>query len=65
MRVGSGYLFNESTITFGAMVEDHPISAKDMSRLHQLGPKVLPGVFLGLRIKRGRNLERRHHGRRQ
>ena len=31
----------------GAMVEYHPISAKDQSRLHQFGPKVLPGVFLG------------------
>ena len=29
------------------MVECHPISAKDISRLHQLGPKVLPGRFLG------------------
>ena len=32
---------------FGAMVEDHPISVKDLSRLYQFGPKVLPGVFLG------------------
>ena len=32
---------------FGAMVEYHPISAKDPSRLHQFGPKVLPGIFLG------------------
>ena len=31
----------------GAMVEYHPISAKDLSRLHQFGPKVLPGIFLG------------------
>ena len=29
------------------MVEYHPISAKDLSRLHQFGAKVLPGVFLG------------------
>ena len=29
------------------MVEYHPISAKDISRLHQFGPKVLPGIFLG------------------
>ena len=34
-------------IPFGAMVEYHPFSAKDLSRRHQLGPKVLPGVFLG------------------
>ena len=32
---------------FGAMVDCHPISAKDISRLHQFGPKVLPGIFLG------------------
>ena len=29
------------------MVENHPISAKDLSRLHQFGSKVLPGKFLG------------------
>ena len=29
------------------MVENHTISAKDQSRLHQFGPKVLPGIFLG------------------
>ena len=34
-------------IPFGAMVEYHPISARDSSRLHQFGPKVLPGFFLG------------------
>ena len=28
------------------MVEYHPVSAKDMSRLHQSGPQVLPGIFL-------------------
>ena len=32
---------------FGAMVEYHPISAKDQSRLHQFGSKVLPGAFHG------------------
>ena len=34
-------------IPFGAMVENHPISAKDQSRLHHSGKKVLPGIFLG------------------
>ena len=34
-------------IPFGAMVEYHPIYAKDHSRLHQFGKKVLPGIFLG------------------
>ena len=32
-------------IPFGSMVEYHPISAKDQARLHQLGKKVLPGIF--------------------
>ena len=50
---------NGPVILFGAMVEYHPISAKDLSRLHQLGPKVLPGFFV-----RGWHLERRHNGRR-
>ena len=31
----------------GPKVEYHPISAKDLSRLHQFGPKVLPGFFVG------------------
>ena len=42
-----GIPFNGPVIPFGAMVEDHQISAKYISRLHQFGPKVLPGVFLG------------------
>ena len=29
------------------MVEYHLISAEDLSRLHQFGPKVLPGIFFG------------------
>ena len=38
--------FNGPVIPFGAMVEDHPISAKDLTRLHQFGAKVLPGICL-------------------
>ena len=34
-------------IPFGAMIEYHPISARDLSRLHQFGNQVLPGIFLG------------------
>ena len=34
-------------IPFGSMIEYHPISAKDQSRIHQFGKKVLPGIFLG------------------
>ena len=52
--------FKGPIIPFGAMVEYHPISAKDRSRLHQVGPKVLPGIFLGYVW----NLERRHYDRR-
>ena len=39
-----GMPFNGPVIPFGAMVEYHPISAKDLSQLHQFGPKVLPGI---------------------
>ena len=41
-----GVRFKGPVIPFGAMVEYHLISAKDLSRLHQFGPKVLPGFFL-------------------
>ena len=34
-------------IPFGSVVEYHPITAKDQSRMHQFGKKVLPGFFLG------------------
>ena len=42
-----GIPFNGPVTPFGAMVEYHPISAKDQSRLHRFGPEVLPGIFLG------------------
>ena len=58
-----GIPFNGPVIPFGAMVEWHPISAKDISRPHQFGPKVLPGIFFGYVLYAG-NLERRHHYRR-
>ena len=35
------------------MVEYHPISAKDQSRLHQFGSKVLLGIFLGYALYAG------------
>ena len=59
-----GMPLNGPVIPFGAMVEYHPISAKDYSRLHQFGAKVLPGKFLSCALYAGRNLERRHFGRR-
>ena len=34
-------------IPFGSLVEYHPFTAKDQSRIHQFGKKVLPGLFLG------------------
>ena len=40
-----GMPFNGPVIPFGAIVERQPISAKDTSRLHQFGPKVLPVIF--------------------
>ena len=49
-----GEPFKGSVILFGAMVEYHPISAKDLSRLHQFGPQVLSGVFLGYALHAGR-----------
>ena len=34
-------------------VEYYPISAKDQSRIHQFGKKVLPGLFLGYALYAG------------
>ena len=42
-----GKPFEGPIIPFGSLVEYYPISAKDLSRLHQFGSKVLPGLFLG------------------
>ena len=41
-------------IPFGSLVEYYPISAKDQSRIHQFGEKVLPGLFLGYASHAGR-----------
>ena len=38
---------------FGSLVEYYPITAKDQSRIHQFGKKVLPGLFLGYASVRG------------
>ena len=40
-------------IPFGSLVEYHPITAKDQSRIHQFAKKVLPGVFLGYALYAG------------
>ena len=49
-----GKPFKEPVITFGSLVEYHPITAKDQSRIHQFGKKVLPGLFLGYDLYAGR-----------
>ena len=48
-----GQPFKGPIIPFGSLVEYHPITAKDQSRIHQFGKKVLPGLFLRIRIVRG------------
>ena len=40
-------------IPFGSLVEYHPKIAKDQSRIHQFGKKVLPGLFLGYALYAG------------
>ena len=41
-----GKPFKGPIIPFGSLVEYYPVSAKDQSRIHQFGKKVLPGLFL-------------------
>ena len=40
-------------IPFGSLVEYHPITAKDQSKIHQFGKKVLTGLFLGYALYAG------------
>ena len=42
-----GQPFKGPMIPFGSLVEYHPFTAKDQSRIHQFGKKVLLGLFLG------------------
>ena len=42
-----GQPFKGPIIPFGSLVEYHPVTAKDQSRIHQFGKKVLPGLFFG------------------
>ena len=49
-----GEPFKGPIIPFGAMVEYHPTSARDQSRLHQFGKKVVPVIFLGNALIAGR-----------
>ena len=50
-RVGKP--FNGPVIPFCSLVEYYPISAKDQSKIHQFGKKVLPGLFLGYALYAG------------
>ena len=52
-----GEPFKGPIFPFGSLVEYYTISAKDQSRIHQLGKKVLPGLFLGYAFALGGNLE--------
>ena len=49
----SGQPLEGLIIPFGSLVEYHPITAKDQSRIHQFGKKVLPGLFLGYALYAG------------
>ena len=48
-----GQPFKGPIIPFGSLVEYHPVTAKDQSRIHQFGKKVLPGLFLGYALYAG------------
>ena len=48
-----GQPFEGPIIPFGSSVEYHPITAKEQSRIHQFGKKVLPGLFLGYALYAG------------
>ena len=53
-----GKPFKGASIPFGSLVEYHPITAKDQSRIHQFGKKVLPGLFLGYALYAGSQVAR-------
>ena len=48
-----GKPFKRTYCPFGSLVEYHLITAKDQSRIHQFGKKVLPGLFLGYALYAG------------
>ena len=48
-----GKPFKGPIIPFGSLVEYYAIFAKDQSRIHQFGKKVLPGLFLGYALYAG------------
>ena len=46
-----------SHLKFGSLVEYSSIFAKDQSRIHRFGQKVLPGLFFGYALYAGGILE--------
>ena len=48
-----GQPFKGPIIPFGSLVEYHPVTAKDQSRIHQFGKKVFRGLFLGYALYAG------------
>ena len=52
-----GQPFKGPIVPFGSLVEYHPITAKDQSRIHQFGKKVLLGLFLEYALYAGGILE--------
>ena len=48
-----GQPFQGPVIPFGSLVEYHATTAKDQSRIHQVGNIVLPGLFLGYALYAG------------
>ena len=48
-----GHPFKGPVIPFDSLAEYHPMTAKDQSRIHQFGKKVLPGLFLGYALYAG------------
>ena len=49
-----GQPFQGPIIPLGSLVEYHPVTAKDQSRIHQFGKKVLLGLFLGYALYAGK-----------
>ena len=52
-----GQPFKGLVIPFGSLVESYPKTAKNQSRIHQFGKKVLLGLFFGYALDAGLNLE--------
>ena len=48
-----GQPFKGTIIPLGSLVEYHRITAKDQSRIHHFGKKVLPGLFPGYALYTG------------